>query len=51
MYAGENIDEGIDACIYVKPGNKNRKLGMLGDFEFVVDYDSTISLDIAFKIS
>ena len=35
----------------VKPGNKNQKLGMLGDFEFVVDNASTISLDIVFKIS
>ena len=35
----------------VKPGNKNQKLGTLGDFEFVVDYGSTISLDIVFKIS
>ena len=35
----------------VKPGNKNQKLGTLGDFEFVVDYASTISLDIVFKIS
>ena len=33
---------------YVKPGNK---LGTLGDFEFVVDYASTTSLDIVFKIS
>ena len=30
----------------MKPGNK---LGTLGDFEFVVDYASTISLDIVFK--
>ena len=35
----------------VKPGNKNQKLGTLADFEFVVDYASTISLDIVFKIS
>ena len=35
----------------VKPGNKNQKLGTLDDFEFVVDYASTISLDIIFKIS
>ena len=33
----------------VKPGNKNQKLGTLSDFEFVVDYASTISLDIVFK--
>ena len=32
-----------------KPGNKNQKLGTLGYFEFVVDYASTISLDIVFK--
>ena len=38
-------------CTCVKPGKKNQKLGTLGDFEFVVDYASTISLDIAFKIS
>ena len=37
------------AC--VKPGNKNQKLGTLGDFEFVVDYASMISLDTVFKIS
>ena len=30
----------------VKPGNKDQKLGTLGDFEFVVDYASMISLDI-----
>ena len=35
----------------VKPGNKNQKLGTLGDFEFVVDYASMISLDTVFKIS
>ena len=37
--------------LYVKPGNKNQKLGTIGDFEFVVDYASMISLDIVFKIS
>ena len=41
-----------DSCIHVmKPDNKNQKLGTLGDFEFVVDYASTISLDTVFKIS
>ena len=28
---------------YGKPGNKNTKLGILGDFEFVVNYVSMIS--------
>ena len=37
--------------VNVKPGNKNQKLGTLGDFEFVVDYASMISLDTVFKIS
>ena len=36
---------------HVKPSNKNQNLGTLGDFEFVVDYASTISLDSVFKIS
>ena len=36
---------------YVKPSNKNQKLGTPGDFEFVVNYASTISLYIVFKIS
>ena len=35
----------------MKPGNKNQKLGTLDDFEFVVDYVSTISLDIGFEIN
>ena len=29
----------------MKPNYKNQKLGTLGDFEFVVDYASMISLD------
>ena len=36
------------SAVYVKPGNK---FGTLGDFEFMVDYGSTISLDTVFKIS
>ena len=37
----------MHAC--VKPDNKNQKLGRLGDIEFVVDYASTIALDIVLK--
>ena len=50
-YVRQPPSSSLQPCTYVKPGNKNQKLGTLGDFEFVVDYASTISLDIVFKIS
>ena len=33
----------------MKPGNKNQMLGMLSEFEFVVDYASMMSLDTVIK--
>ena len=42
MFPKESNNSNVN--IHVKPGNKNKKLGSLGDFEFVVDYASMISL-------
>ena len=53
LYVAIHLFSCESTCTYacVKPGSKSQKLGTLGDFEFVVDYSSTISLDIVFKIS
>ena len=44
----EGLGKGYIQCTCMKPSNKNRKLGTLDDFEFVVDYASMISLETIF---